>query len=78
MTTNRFATLVERGHGFVSRTGLDLHEECLVVIALWTGGFRGVHVLPGSRSAEHVVYLLQLWVSFVTNLLPDVLNVWTG
>ena len=73
-----FAALVEGGHGLVGGSGLNLHEEGLGVIALGTGGLGGVHVLPGRRTAQHVVDLLEFGISLVADLVLYVLHVGTG
>ena len=69
------AALVERGHGLVGAPRLDLHEKGPPVVALGAGGLGRVDVLPGRRSAEHVVHLLEFGERLVADLVLHVLDV---
>ena len=59
------AALVESSHGLIGGPCLDLHEERLVVSALWTGGFGEIDVLPGGGPSQNVVHFFQLGKSLV-------------
>ena len=74
MSTLVVATLVEGGHGLVRRSGLNLHEVGSVVSALVAWHFSGVHILPGSSSAQHVVDLLELVVLSVGHFARDLVD----
>lgn len=78
VSAQRAAALVERGHGFVGGPCLYLHEECSRMRALGTAFVGGVYILPGRRSTQHVVHLLQLGIDARADSSIDVANVGAG
>lgn len=78
VSTLDVAAFVESRHGFICRSGLNLHEICPRVSALGTGFRSRVHVLPGRSSTEDIVHLLQLGILPVVHLPRDVVHVGTS
>lgn len=75
MATLQVAALVKRGHRFIGRTRLDLHEVSTGMAALGALFLRRVHVLPGRGSSEHVVDILEPRVLPARDLLLDIVHI---
>lgn len=75
VATLQVAALVKRGHRFIGRTRLDLHEVSTGMAALGALFLRRVHILPGSGASEHVVDILEPWILPARYLLLDVVHV---
>lgn len=77
MPTLHVAALVEGGHGFVGGPCLNLHEVGAVV---FTSGARlvcGIHILPGSSTAQDVVDFFQFGIFSAGDLPRHIVDVGT-
>lgn len=59
----RIAAFVERGHGLVGGSGLNLHEEGFVVFTLGASGLGRINVFPCSSTSKYVIDLTKLHMS---------------